>query len=173
MITRTPGSGGTTVTFTLDAGRPVSVVGDFNGWDPHANPMVDGSASLTLAAGRYAFRYLLDGGEFWDDADADAVEDNGIGGTHGVLVIDPVPTIDLTDAASGSGARPAHDLEVINGIGPKIATALVAAGITSLEALAVTTPERLKEILKGAGLRLSPSVGVWAQEAASLVDSDR
>jgi 1,4-alpha-glucan branching enzyme len=59
------------VTFTLPTGEPagpVSVVGDFNGWDPLAHPLRrranrTRSASVTVPAGStFRFRYLADGG---------------------------------------------------------------------------------------------------------------
>lgn len=81
------------VTFVLPTEvGPVSVVGDFNGWDPLAHPMrrrSNGtrSVALELTPGSHTFRYLRDGGEFFDDPDADAVEPNGYGEMHSVLVI--------------------------------------------------------------------------------------
>lgn len=81
----------TTVTFSLDTVCPVSVVGDFNAWDPLANPLaprVGGLrwATVTVPTGtELRFRYLADGGQFFDDADADALEPNGFGATHGVV----------------------------------------------------------------------------------------
>ena len=64
------------VTFTLPAGEPtgdVSVVGDFNDWDPFAHPLrrrAKGtrSASVTVPAGStLRFRYLAEGGRWFDD----------------------------------------------------------------------------------------------------------
>ena len=64
------------VTFALPAGEPtvaVSVVGDFNGWDPFAHPLrlrsnKTRSASVTVPAGStLRFRYLADGGRWFDD----------------------------------------------------------------------------------------------------------
>ncbi len=64
------------VTFTLPAGEPdgpVSVVGDFNGWDPLAHPLRRRankfrSATVTVPAGStFRFRYLADGGNWFDD----------------------------------------------------------------------------------------------------------
>lgn len=65
--------------------RPVSVVGDFNGWDPSANPLrkrgANWQTSVDLAAGeRHAFRYLDVDGRWHDDPAADDVEL----GEHGV-----------------------------------------------------------------------------------------
>jgi 1,4-alpha-glucan branching enzyme len=64
------------VTFTLPAGDPsgaVSVVGDFNDWDPFAHPLRGRanrprSASVTVPAGStLRFRYLGEGGRWFDD----------------------------------------------------------------------------------------------------------
>jgi 1,4-alpha-glucan branching enzyme len=94
MIKRSPTPGGrdVKVSFILprDGGR-VSVVGDFNDWDPLAHPLrprSNGTRSVALtlpAGGRYAFRYLAEGGRWHDDAAADAFEPNGAGGFNSIL----------------------------------------------------------------------------------------
>jgi 1,4-alpha-glucan branching enzyme len=64
------------VTFSLPVGEPasaVSVVGDFNDWDPYAHPLKiranrTRSASVTVPSGStLRFRYLADGGRWFDD----------------------------------------------------------------------------------------------------------
>jgi 1,4-alpha-glucan branching enzyme len=81
------------LTFSLDDERPVSVVGDFNGWDPTAHPLkprANGRRSIAVvlpSGSRHAFRYLAEGGVFFDDPDADAYEDNGYGEVHGLLML--------------------------------------------------------------------------------------
>jgi 1,4-alpha-glucan branching enzyme len=64
------------VTFSLPAADPagaVSVVGDFNDWDPFAHPLRlrsnrTRSASVTVPAGStLRFRYLAEGGMWFDD----------------------------------------------------------------------------------------------------------
>jgi 1,4-alpha-glucan branching enzyme len=64
------------VTFVLPETAPagaVSVVGDFNDWDPHAHPLRKRSngarsAVLTIPAGATLhFRYLAEGGVWFDD----------------------------------------------------------------------------------------------------------
>ncbi|HEY1819221.1 MAG TPA: isoamylase early set domain-containing protein [Trebonia sp.] len=64
------------VTFALpltEPADPVSVVGDFNDWDPFAHPLrlrsnQTRSASVTVPSGStLRFRYLADGGRWFDD----------------------------------------------------------------------------------------------------------
>ncbi len=48
------------------AAKSVSIVGDFNGWDPAANPMkkhVDGSwqGQLTVSLGHHQYAFMIDG----------------------------------------------------------------------------------------------------------------
>jgi 1,4-alpha-glucan branching enzyme len=84
-------NGDVLVTFMIDDERPVSVVGDFNGWDPSRDPFVeelDGRRYVTVSVPAdtvTSFRYLADGGEFFDDPTADRIEPNGFGQTHSVL----------------------------------------------------------------------------------------
>lgn len=83
--------------------------------------------------------------------------------------------------ASGVGTRAtarsgsAHDLTMIEGIGPKIAAALVAAGIDSFDRLALATEAELRTALASAGLRFAPSLNTWSQQAeyAARGDWDR
>jgi 1,4-alpha-glucan branching enzyme len=89
-------NGDVLITFMIDDVRPVSVVGDFNDWDPQSDPFVeelDGRRYVTVSVPAdtvACFRYLADtgedgGGEFYDDPAADRLEPNGFGQTHGVL----------------------------------------------------------------------------------------
>ena len=80
--TTKPGRNGTVrVTFALPADQPVgavSVVGDFNDWDPFAHPLrrrANGtrSAAVTVPAGTMLrFRYLAEGGVWFNDETAPA-----------------------------------------------------------------------------------------------------
>ena len=82
-----------TITFVLPADvGPVSVVGDFNGWDPMSHPLKkrsNGTRSVfvDLDPGAHPFRYLAESHGFFDDTDADLIEPNGFGDTHSVLSI--------------------------------------------------------------------------------------
>jgi 1,4-alpha-glucan branching enzyme len=84
MLKCSPARGSDTVkvTFTLPTAefeQPVSVLGDFNGWDPHAHPLKKRSngtrsAVVEVPAGQQVrFKYLASGGEWFCDPDADTV----------------------------------------------------------------------------------------------------
>lgn len=113
MIRRTHVDGGQQVDFVLEAQSPVSVVGDFNDWDPargamHTDDRGTRSWSTVLQPGRYSFRYLRDG-EFFDDPDADEFEPNGYGQSHAVLIVDAdeprPPDEDAPAVPAASAAR--------------------------------------------------------------------
>jgi predicted flap endonuclease-1-like 5' DNA nuclease len=58
------------------------------------------------------------------------------------------------------------DLTLIEGIGPKIAGALNAAGIVTFAQLAEQSPAALEKIVRGAGVRMVGHAETWAQQAA-------
>ncbi len=79
--------------FTLPASaQEVSLVGDFNGWDTDATPMVrDGSgrtwsARVPLAPGRHEYAFVVDGQRWVVDPLAPQVPDAGFGPTNAVVV---------------------------------------------------------------------------------------
>ena len=111
MIRRRKVRGKMEITFVLDGAEPVSVVGDFNKWDPHAHPMLPDasgqrSVKLALPPGSYAFRYLADGGRFFNDPDADSYVDNDRGDTHGVLDVEAAPSTPKKVSASPPARKP-------------------------------------------------------------------
>ena len=69
----------------------VSVVGDFNDWDPFAHPLrprSNGTRSVAVtlpAQRRFAFRYLDEAGRWHDDDAAHDFQENGMGGVNGVV----------------------------------------------------------------------------------------
>jgi 1,4-alpha-glucan branching enzyme len=83
------------VTFVVphDPAQPrISVLGDFNAWDPKANPLVKRanntrSVSVTLEPNRqYQFRYRTEDGEWLDDEQADGYAPNEFG-TQNCLIV--------------------------------------------------------------------------------------
>lgn len=86
MIRKHAHDGAVTVTFILPANlpcAPVSVVGNFNDWQPHRHPLIrrpDGTLSTTVVAVPGAtlhFRYLGSDGTWFDDLDADRIDQDG------------------------------------------------------------------------------------------------
>ena len=73
--------------------RTAVLAGEFNGWSLRENPMKklkDGSfsISLSLQAGQsYRFRYVLDGGVWVNDTEADSYAPNEYGEANSVLTI--------------------------------------------------------------------------------------
>jgi len=78
-----------------DATR-VNLAGDFNAWDPTADPMTDenGDGEWTLfyplAPGRYAYKFVVDGERWIADPTNPDSEPDGFDGRNSILVI-PAP----------------------------------------------------------------------------------
>jgi large subunit ribosomal protein L27 len=64
------------------------------------------------------------------------------------------------------------DLIIIEGIGPKMAAALVAAGIDTFAKLADSSEETIKAAIEQGGLRFAPSIPTWAKQAKFAADGD-
>ena len=82
------------VTFVLPGDHPhgnVSVVGDFNGWNPTANPFAKRSNNTFSTAvnvetgARHAFRYITEDGQWLNDDEADGFEHTPFGSVNCVL----------------------------------------------------------------------------------------
>jgi 1,4-alpha-glucan branching enzyme len=71
----------------------ISVVGEFNNWDPKANPLIKrnngtASVSVTLPAGQpVRFRYVTDQGVWFNDEAADAYEPGEHGEANCVVIV--------------------------------------------------------------------------------------
>ncbi len=85
-----------TLTLPKDAvqeARNVSVVGDFNGWDPASTPMKplkNGNFTVLIELPKdkqYRFRYLIDGSRWENDWAADSYVPNPYGGDDSVIVV--------------------------------------------------------------------------------------
>ena len=78
-----------------------------------------------------------------------------------------------TEAPAGEAAAPVmeDDLSKIEGIGPKIAATLQAAGIRTYAQVAAQTPEALKQILVDGGVRIGyPET--WPEQATLAARGD-
>jgi large subunit ribosomal protein L4 len=80
----------------------------------------------------------------------------------------PAPVVEAPKAVVSTP----DDLKRIEGIGPKINDALIAAGIDTFAKLEKASEESLKAALETAGLRFAPSLGTWAEQAGFLVRGD-
>ena len=84
-----------TVTFVVgpdECDQPLSVVGDFNSWDPLASPLrkrSNGTRSVSVelpVGGSYRFKYLADGGQWFCDSAADGYEHTDSGTVDSLLL---------------------------------------------------------------------------------------
>jgi hypothetical protein len=91
----TPVAGGDAMRFdiTIPAGASdVALVGDFNGWDERATPMLrrngDGTwtAQVALPPGRHVYAFVVDGGRWLVDPLAPQVPDAGFGPANAIVV---------------------------------------------------------------------------------------
>jgi predicted flap endonuclease-1-like 5' DNA nuclease len=64
------------------------------------------------------------------------------------------------------------DLTLIEGIGPKSAAALAAAGLATFAQIASATPETLEKLLKQRKVRLVGSTDTWPQQARLAASGD-
>lgn len=85
----------------------------------------------------------------------------------------PAPEATVVEAPKRSKKPTAgDDLTVIEGIGPKMAGALVAAGIDTYAKLSESTEEQIHAAIEAAGLRFAPSIPTWAKQAKFAADGD-
>jgi large subunit ribosomal protein L4 len=89
------------------------------------------------------------------------------------------PKAEVKAEAPKAEAKPAKkaaassdDLKRVEGIGPKINDALIAAGISTFAELETASEDQLKAALETAGVRLAPSLGTWAEQAGYLARGD-
>lgn len=66
---------------------------------------------------------------------------------------------------SGRRKTDGDDLTRIEGIGPKMSAALIAAGIDTFAKLATADTDTLRNAIEAAGMSFSPSLETWAEQA--------
>jgi len=171
----------------------VKVLGEFNNWSwENGAPMKAGkkdyTATLELETARsYQFRYFIDQQSWENDYEADQyVKSEFEGIDNSVVVIEAAPAPATKKAAPAKkAAKPkakkkstaSHktakasatvkdDLKKIEGIGPKIASLINEAGITTFEELAKAKKATLKDILDQAGPRFKMhDPTTWTKQA--------
>ncbi|WP_442934436.1 helix-hairpin-helix domain-containing protein [Micromonospora sp. CPCC 205546] len=82
-------------------------------------------------------------------------------------VVVPSPRGEVT-TPDASDSDAADDFRRIQGVGPKMAAALQAAGIRTYRQLAELDEAALRETIRAAGLRGAPSLATWPQQAKVL-----
>ena len=75
-------------------------------------------------------------------------------------------------SAGSTGSEHPDDLLRIEGIGPKINSALMAAGITRFEHVRDRDEGALRAAIREAGISFAPSIATWADQARHLADGD-
>ncbi|GIG90362.1 hypothetical protein Pen02_52980 [Plantactinospora endophytica] len=81
-------------------------------------------------------------------------------------------TVESATPAVGSADTPGDELERIEGIGPKMATALRAAGIHTFRQLADADDDTRRAAIEAAGLTFAPSLVTWGRQARLLANGD-
>ncbi len=83
-----------------------------------------------------------------------------------------VPPATAPVRAAPPAATKPDDLTILEGVGPKIAAALVAAGIDTFAKLARTSETDLRAAMDKAELRFVPSLPTWAKQADLIAKGD-
>lgn len=92
---------------------------------------------------------------------------------HNVNTASELPVqISVDEKAVSIDVTQVDDLELIEGIGPKIASVLREAGISTFAQLAREEPGNLKMILEKAGMRLADPAS-WPGQAKLAAEEDR
>ncbi|MBC8171585.1 MAG: F0F1 ATP synthase subunit gamma, partial [Anaerolineae bacterium] len=90
---------------------------------------------------------------------------------HDMLEVPSAPKKPAVTKVVVKGSK-ADDLTKIEGIGPKMFAALVGAGIDTFAKLAATDENTLRAAIEAAGMKFSPTLSTWSQQAAYAVNGD-
>ena len=189
------------VTFTLPieaitGAKEVRVLGEFNNWDWASAPVMKANktnytATINLAAGKtYEFRYKGDNGVWANDWAADNYTPAPYNVDNCVVVVPAkkgkaTAKADVTAKPKKAAVKKvtakkatkktakADDLKKVEGIGPKIAGLLNAAGIITFADLAKAPIKTLKKVLADAGNRFKMhDPKTWAAQAELAAKGD-
>jgi len=88
-------------------------------------------------------------------------------------VLEAEPVVVAPEPIAVPGSAGANDnLQRLEGIGPRIATVLTAAGIRTFDQLAACDQATLSATLRKGGVRTAPSMGTWTKQAELLAVGD-
>jgi predicted flap endonuclease-1-like 5' DNA nuclease len=95
------------------------------------------------------------------------------------MLTTPTASLEETSEVSGPpgrsishGEEVSDDLTLIEGIGPKMSAALISAGINTFAKLAQASEEDLRSAIVTAGMRFSPSLPTWPEQAQYAARGD-
>ncbi len=80
--------------YSAPSAKSVSIAGSFNHWDPRSNALTGPdrngvwTIALPLPPGRYEYRYVVNGKDWFLDPSAPSVDD-GLGDRNSILVVGP------------------------------------------------------------------------------------
>jgi predicted flap endonuclease-1-like 5' DNA nuclease len=113
----------------------------------------------------------------WDSATLEPPNSASAAGSTLPDITLPKPTTPAADAphwlvvpSSDDEDDRDDDLQIIEGIGPKIAEILKGSGLRSFRRLAKTNIERLREVLDNAGISHIADPATWAEQAQHAAD---
>ena len=95
-----------------------------------------------------------------------------LGNDNGVKSMKPIDAPLQAQPKPVAKAGKQDDLTKIEGIGPKMSRALIAAGIRTYADIANASNDQLKQAIEDAGMRFSPSLDTWSEQAGYLVNGD-
>jgi len=77
---------------SLPGVKSANLAGTFNGWDSSRTPLAKDAnggwkATVLLTPGRYEYRFVIDGAQWYSDPGAQECVPNGFGGTNSVIVV--------------------------------------------------------------------------------------
>jgi predicted flap endonuclease-1-like 5' DNA nuclease len=105
-----------------------------------------------------------------DAVEPAAIASEGEPATTDASPAEPVAGPAVEVPAPRVAANAPDDLKRIEGIGPKMASALNAAGISTFKDLAEADESTLRAAVAAAGMRLAPSLVTWPTQARLLAD---
>ena len=164
-----------------DADLPVAeqVPGTDSRDEPGATAAVDGGGDDVADAdpGEREVDAVVEAAESDVVAEAEAVARRAaeaVEATEAVEAPEAVEAAQATEVPAPNETEPdaPDNLRRIEGIGPKIAAALVAAGYPTYAKIAAATEDELREAVAGQGIKFAPSAATWADQARYLVDHD-